>query len=167
MDMAYGWIDSDAAGRVVVVMGTHGVVTIGMDVEDVAAFIDDVAPGIVMDEKRIASVLQALEEYFAGERSTFDVSVDLKNITPFRREVLAATAQIPYSEVRSYGDIARAIGRPNASRAVGQALGANPIPIIIPCHRVIGSNGKLTGFSSPGGLDTKSRLLLLESKSKA
>ena len=102
-----------------------------------------------------------LEDYFAGKRRTFDLSLAPTG-TPFQRDVLTALQQIPYGETRSYGDLAKAIGRPKASRAVGAANGSNPLPIVIPCHRVIGSDGSLTGFG--GGLETKRFLLDLEQR---
>ncbi|MFL5684879.1 MAG: methylated-DNA--[protein]-cysteine S-methyltransferase [Chloroflexota bacterium] len=90
------------------------------------------------------------------------VRLDEHAIDPFRRAVYAATRVIPPGSTATYGDIARAIGRPDAARDVGAALARNPFPIIVPCHRVVGANGKLTGFSAPGGLATKRRLLELE-----
>jgi O-6-methylguanine DNA methyltransferase len=90
--------------------------------------------------------VQQLEEYFAGQRKQFEVPLVLRG-TPFQVSVWKALLQIPYGETRSYGDIARAIGRDRAVRAVGQANRANPIPVIIPCHRVVGSNGTLTGYA--------------------
>jgi methylated-DNA-[protein]-cysteine S-methyltransferase len=100
-----------------------------------------------------------LEEYFAGRRTEFTVKLDLAG-TPFQRQVWNALLTIPFGETRSYGQIARQIGRPSAVRAVGAANGRNPVSIITPCHRVIGSTGKLTGFA--GGLDVKAHLLALE-----
>ena len=99
----------------------------------------------VRDDERLAPVLQQLSENFAGDRKQFDVPLVLLG-TPFQMEVWRMLQNIPYGETRTYADIARSIGRPTASRAVGAANGANPIPIIIPCHRVIGTNGDLTGF---------------------
>lgn len=104
-------------------------------------------------------VKQQLDEYFAGERKIFDLKLAPKG-TPFQRSVLAALQDIPYGETRSYGEIAVAIGNPKSVRAVGSANGNNPIALIIPCHRVIGSNGSLTGFG--GGLETKRFLLEFE-----
>jgi methylated-DNA-[protein]-cysteine S-methyltransferase len=100
-----------------------------------------------------------LEEYFAGRRKEFAVKLDLAG-TAFQRKVWNALLTIPFGETRSYGQIARQIGNPDAVRAVGAANGRNPVSIVVPCHRVIGSTGKLTGFG--GGLDAKSRLLALE-----
>jgi methylated-DNA-[protein]-cysteine S-methyltransferase len=108
---------------------------------------------------RLAPVIQQLAEYFAGDRKQFDLPLALRG-TPFQIEVWRALQQIPYGQTRSYEDVARSIGRPTATRAVGAANGANPIPIIIPCHRVIGKNGGLTGFG--GGIAVKRRLLGLE-----
>lgn len=107
----------------------------------------------------IAAAARQLDEYFAGTRTVFDLPLDPTG-TAFQRAVWAALLAIPYGETRSYLDIARAIGRPTATRAVGAANGRNPLPIIAPCHRVIGSNGALTGFG--GGLPTKRLLLALE-----
>jgi methylated-DNA-[protein]-cysteine S-methyltransferase len=90
------------------------------------------------------------------------VILDERGIEPFRRAVYAATRTIPPGAIATYGDVARAIGRPDAARDVGAALARNPFPIVVPCHRVLGANGKLTGFSAPGGLKTKRRMLELE-----
>ena len=112
-------------------------------------------------------IIQAREElaaYFAGERISFSVPLDFRG-TPFQRQVWAELLTIPYGETRSYGEIARRLGCSGASRAVGAANGRNPISIIAPCHRVIGSGGKLTGFA--GGLDAKQWLLRLEQASVA
>lgn len=100
-----------------------------------------------------------LEEYFAGRRREFAVELDVAG-TVFQRKVWNALLTIPFGETRSYGQIARQIGNPDAVRAVGAANGRNPVSIVVPCHRVIGSTGKLTGFG--GGLDVKSHLLALE-----
>jgi methylated-DNA-[protein]-cysteine S-methyltransferase len=95
-------------------------------------------------------------------RDLRDVPLDERAIDDFRRAVYAATRDIPAGTTRSYGEIARAIGRPDGARDVGAALARNPFPIIVPCHRVVAANGALTGFSAPGGLDTKRRMLELE-----
>lgn len=105
-----------------------------------------------------------LDSYFAGELEEFDLPL-LPRGTPFQESVWQALSEIPYGETWSYGQLAKHIGKPKASRAVGAANGMNPIPVIIPCHRVIGSSGKLTGFG--GGLETKQYLLGLESQAFA
>jgi methylated-DNA-[protein]-cysteine S-methyltransferase len=113
-------------------------------------------------EKRepFAQLVAQLDEYFAGERQAFDVELALTG-SPFQLEVWGALRDIPYGETISYGELAQRIDRPNASRAVGLANGANPVSIIVPCHRVIGADGSLTGYG--GGLDHKRALLGLES----
>lgn len=100
-----------------------------------------------------------LHEYFAGRRQTFTMKLDPSG-TPFQRSVWSALLTIPFGETRSYAEIAKQIGRPTATRAVGAANGRNPLSIVAPCHRVLGSSGALTGFA--GGLDVKARLLELE-----
>jgi methylated-DNA-[protein]-cysteine S-methyltransferase len=121
----------------------------------------DPEPDWIYNEKPFTAVRQQLTEYFAGERREFDLPLKLSG-TEFQLSVLHALQQIPYGETMSYSDIAERIGRPRAVRAVGAANGRNPIPIIVPCHRVIGSHGDLTGFG--GGLDTKEALLRLEAE---
>jgi len=107
-----------------------------------------------------ARVRTQLSEYFAGERRQFDVSLDMAG-SPFQRRVWEALRDIPYGEITSYGELARRVGRPSAARAVGLANGRNPISVIVPCHRVIGADGSLTGYG--GGTERKRMLLGLES----
>lgn len=121
----------------------------------------DPEPDWIYNEKPLAVARQQLMEYFAGTRKQFDLPVQLTG-TEFQVSVLRALQEIPYGETVSYGEIAKRIGRPKAVRAVGAANGRNPIPIVVPCHRVIGSSGDLTGFG--GGLDTKEALLRLEAE---
>lgn len=118
-------------------------------------------PDWIRDEKPFAVARRQLDEYFAGERRAFDLPLKPTG-TAFQRRVLEELMRIPYGETTSYGDIAERIGRPAAVRAVGAANGRNPLPIVIPCHRVIGKDGSLTGFG--GGLPTKRALLRLESE---
>ncbi len=116
----------------------------------------DVDPEAPHDENAIADVRRQVEEYCAGERTQFEVECAAAG-TPFQHAVWDALLDIPYGETRSYADIARAVGRPQAARGVGAANGANPIGLIVPCHRVIGANGTLTGYG--GGLPLKRALL--------
>ena len=116
------------------------------------------------NDSEFDEVRRELGEYFEGKRESFDVPLEADG-TDFQRDVLGALQQIPYGETRTYGEIAEHLGKPRASRAVGAANGRNPIPILIPCHRVIGSDGSLTGFG--GGIDTKEFLLSLERRQKA
>ena len=118
-------------------------------------------PGHEWEEnpKPLQEVLSQLEAYFAGKLKAFSLDICL-NVTPFQKKVLTALRRVPYGETISYGELAKKVRNPKASRAVGQANARNPIPIVIPCHRVIGSNGKLTGFG--GGIEVKQTLLDLE-----
>ena len=109
------------------------------------------------------AVCQQLDEYFAGTRTAFDFPLRLQG-TPFQEKVWAALRDIPYGETRSYQQIAQAIGQPKACRAVGMANHRNPIYIVVPCHRVVGANGALTGYG--GGLDMKKALLELEARQR-
>ena len=111
------------------------------------------------DASALAEVARQLKAYFAGELENFDLSLSPHG-TPFQQRVWSELQKIPYGKTISYGELARRIGNPKASRAVGLANGSNPISIVIPCHRVIGSNGKLTGYG--GGLPIKEKLLALE-----
>jgi len=113
----------------------------------------------VRDWAPFAAACLQLDEYFAGSRRTFDLPLNASG-SEFQRAVWAALLEIPYGETRTYGEQARRLGRPDASRAVGLANGRNPISIVVPCHRVIGASGKLTGYG--GGLDRKRFLLVLE-----
>ncbi|NCF52723.1 methylated-DNA--[protein]-cysteine S-methyltransferase [Gammaproteobacteria bacterium] len=121
----------------------------------------DPDPDWIYNEKPFAEARRQLTEYFAGSRKQFDLPLNLSG-TEFQLLVLEELRRIPYGETVSYGDIAERIGRPAAVRAVGAANGRNPLPIIVPCHRVIGSGGDLTGFG--GGLDAKEALLRLEAE---
>lgn len=120
----------------------------GSEPAEIAAAVEDHGP--------LEVALRQLEEYFRGERTTFDLELAPEG-TPFQLRVWEQLLAIPFGETRSYGEIAQAIGQPEAARGVGAANGSNPIPIVIPCHRVIGASGALTGFG--GGLDTKRWLL--------
>ncbi len=119
--------------------------------------------GWIRDDTTLPDVVEQLEAYFAGERRDFELKLELEG-TEFQRKVWNALRTIPYGQTRSYGEIAEQIGSPKASRAVGLANGRNPIAVIVPCHRVIGANGSLTGFG--GGLERKSTLLKLERNSE-
>jgi len=117
----------------------------------------------VYKEKLFLKALDQLEAYFNGELTTFDLELNIQG-TNFQKMVWRELVKIPYGETLSYSELAKRIGNPNASRAVGMANGKNPISIIIPCHRVIGKNGSLTGFG--GGLEVKKNLLELEERNK-
>lgn len=117
---------------------------------------------VIRSSEAVAPVAAQLAEYFAGCRRQFDLAMDLSSLSAFERDVLAAVAQIPPGQTLTYGEVARAVGKPAASQAVGQALGRNPVPIVIPCHRVIAGGGRIGGYSGRGGVETKQALLRLE-----
>jgi methylated-DNA-[protein]-cysteine S-methyltransferase len=121
-------------------------------------------PDWIYGEEPFRDLMRQLQEYFAGSRSDFDLPLAPQG-TSFQIKVWDALQKIPYGETISYAELAQRIGRPKAVRAVGAANGANPIPILIPCHRVIGSNGALVGYG--GGLDIKKHLLALEKEQRA
>jgi methylated-DNA-[protein]-cysteine S-methyltransferase len=118
------------------------------------------SPRVVEAPARLDDVRRQLDDYFAGRRRDFELSIDWGLVGDFGRRVLSRTAQIPFGGVATYGDVARGIGSPGAARATGNALGANPMPIVVPCHRVVASGGKLGGYT--GGIDRKKLLLSLE-----
>jgi methylated-DNA-[protein]-cysteine S-methyltransferase len=119
------------------------------DARDVPQAIRDAVAGIVA--------------LLAGEaRDLREVALDESGIDPFRKSVFAATRSIRPGQTATYGEIAKAVGQPGAARAVGSALGSNPFPVIVPCHRIVAATGALTGFSAPGGIDTKRRMLEIE-----
>ncbi len=127
------------------------------------AFLDDLhrqgfAP--VRDDRAMAPLMAQLLEYLDGSRSRIDADVELTGVTPFTRAVLEETRKVPAGSVVSYGEIARRVGHPRASRAVGNALASNPVAIVVPCHRVVAARGRMGGYT--GGLDIKLRLLALE-----
>jgi methylated-DNA-[protein]-cysteine S-methyltransferase len=115
---------------------------------------------VIRSSKKLAGIVAELKEYFSGTRSRFDFAIDLSLVTPFQRRVLQAAANIPIGQVITYGELAGRIGQPQASRAVGQALGRNPVPVVIPCHRIVGGGGGIGGYT--GGLHIKRKLLQIE-----
>ena len=149
---------STPIGMLTVIGSDAGIRAILWDGEEV--------PGGVTDNGGIAVLAEAaaqLEAYFNGERTAFDLPLDLVG-TPFQLEAWRALAEVPFGTTVTYGEQARRLGRPNAFRAVGAANGANPVPIVLPCHRVVGSDGSLTGFG--GGLATKRWLLDHEARDR-
>lgn len=162
-DVGYDVLDSPL-GKLWVAIGPKGVTTIHYGDEpsegELRRLVRVYGPGIVPDPKRSSALARELHQYFAGKRRAFDVDVDLSGLSPFQQKVLSATAKIPFGDVHTYQTVARRAGNAKASRAAGGALNSNPIPIIVPCHRVVGSNGSLVGYA--GGLDVKRRLLAIE-----
>jgi methylated-DNA-[protein]-cysteine S-methyltransferase len=146
-------------GPLTLVAGDEGLVAIMWENDDPRR-VPAAAAATQARHPLLVETARQLGEYFAGQRKVFDLKLHFLG-TPFQKRVWAELLKIPFGETRSYGDIARALGDPKATRAVGAANGRNPISIVAPCHRVIGASGRLTGFA--GGLDKKAKLLDLES----
>jgi methylated-DNA-[protein]-cysteine S-methyltransferase len=128
--------------------------------EEVVGLITAIASEAVINDNPFTDLAGRLRAYFSGDKVEFPDKLDLSGATAFQRDVWKAAREIPYGETRSYGWLARRIGRPKAARAVGQALASNPFPVIVPCHRVLAGDGSPGGFS--GGIKMKSYLLRLE-----
>lgn len=151
-------------GRLLVAVTARGLLRVAFEEEDrdhvLAQIAREISPRILESAGATDEARRELEQFFAAERTRFALKLDRRLIHGIARDVLRATSRIPYGRLSTYGTVARQIGRPSASRAVGRALGSNPIPIVIPCHRVIGASGSLTGYA--GGLERKVALLELE-----
>lgn len=150
-------------GFVATERGVCNVLLMSGDLKNATKRLADRFPDAQHDPDLIPAFQQQLREYFAGRLKRFDVKLDLAAVTPFQRQVFKRCARIGYGRTKTYGDLARELGQPRATRAVGRALRGNPVPLVIPCHRVVASDGSLCGFSAEQGLDLKRRLLDLES----
>jgi methylated-DNA-[protein]-cysteine S-methyltransferase len=164
LDVAYTTLDTPV-GELLVAATRRGVVRISyLDWFPADATLADlsarVSPRVIEAPERLDELRRELDEYFAGDRKRFEVGLDRALLGPFARKVLGRTARIPYGKVSTYTEVATAAGSPRASRAAGNALARNPIPIVIPCHRVLRTGGGMGGYA--GGLDRKARLLALE-----
>jgi len=163
LDVAYAPMDSPL-GELLVAVTPRGLVRVAYETEptdDVLAEIADrVSARVLRAPERTDAVRRELADYFARDRRRFETPVDWSLVRGFARGVLAATADVPYGRVTTYGEMAAAAGSPRAARAAGNALGSNPIPIVVPCHRVLHAGGGLGGYA--GGLDRKRYLLELE-----
>jgi methylated-DNA-[protein]-cysteine S-methyltransferase len=160
VDVAYDLADSPV-GELLVAATDRGLCRIAYRPE---AALDEVAHDfgarVLRIPRRLDLVRRELDEYFEGRRREFDLELDLSPVAPFHREALDELARVPYGQVTTYGALAKKVGHPHAARAIGGAMNRNPIPIVLPCHRVVGVNGKLVGYA--GGLDRKELLLRLE-----
>ena len=158
IETSFGWVG--VAG------GEAGISNLSLPQASAAAALASLeASDMSRDDSAFGDLPQRLRRYFAGERVAFPDRLDLSRGTPFLRAVLGVARAIPYGEKRSYAAIAVLVGRPGTARAVGRAMATNPVPIIIPCHRVVGSDGSLVGFG--GGLEMKRRLLDMEASGLA
>ncbi len=161
----YDAVGRTSVGPVFVAVSTLGVIAVDFAPSE-ATFIRSLqsrtGASAVRSRQRAGEASRQLRDYLSGKRTRFDLPLDLRRMSDFQRTVLLAAARIPRGQVTTYAQLARLIGRPGAARAVGQALGHNPIPIILPCHRVLASDGSLGGYSARDGVRTKARLLQLE-----
>ena|ERR1051326_2878062 len=157
VDVRYDEVDSPV-GRLFVAATERGLCRISYRPEGVEESLARTYGARVL-RSPLDDVRRELDEYFDGRRRSFDLLLDLR-VAPFNEHVLRELALVPYGRTETYGGLAARVGRPRAARAVGTVMNRNPIPIVLPCHRIIGSNGSLTGYG--GGLDVKRRLLQLE-----
>ena len=162
------WYDAlrdSPIGPLFVAVSDQGVVAIEFGTDEIG-FVDELESrhGVkaIRSMERVSATMSQMLQYLSGDRKKFEVDVDLRDSTEFQQKVLKAASAVPPGYVVTYGEIAARIGKPQSSRAVGQALAHNPIPIIVPCHRVVAADGSLTGYSGAGGIDTKAHLLRLE-----
>jgi methylated-DNA-[protein]-cysteine S-methyltransferase len=161
--VGYRVVDSPL-GPLWIAVGPKGVLAIHYGAEpsqgELARIVRTYGPGVLPDPRRADAVARELDQYFAGKRKSFDVAVDLSPLTAFQRRILGATARVAFGDVSTYAKVAAKAGSERATRAAGQALGSNPIPIVVPCHRILAADGSLGGYS--GGLEAKRVLLQLE-----
>lgn len=164
-DIYIGEVNPTPLGPVWVAVSGEGLVALEF-VEHKAEFIESLQRRgfqVVSEDPQPASeAVQQVSDYLQGRRRVFDLPIDWSEMTPFQKKVLQETLAIPCGEVVTYGELAQRVGKPGAARAVGRAEATNPIPLVVPCHRVIGTDGKLHGYGGRGGLDTKAWLLRLE-----
>lgn len=154
-------------GKAFLAASPKGIVRLSWGAEDPEALAEDLREdfplwGVTRDEERTADAVREVEEYFRGRRRRFSLSTDLTGLTGFQRQVLRETERIPFARTVSYGELARRLERPDASRAVGGALARNPVPVVIPCHRVVRSDGSVGGYAAGSGY--KEQLLALEAR---
>jgi methylated-DNA-[protein]-cysteine S-methyltransferase len=163
LDVAYRTVDSPL-GSLLLAATPVGLVRLAFEGEDhaavLAAIAADVSPRVLQDPSRLDAAARQLDEYFTGRRHVFEVPVDLQLARGFRRAVLVHLQEIPYGRTESYAAVARAAGSPNAVRAAGSACATNPVPLVVPCHRVVRSDGSIGQYR--GGVEAKRRLLALE-----
>jgi len=162
LDAGYDLVDSPL-GRLLVASSDRGILRISYDpdIDESVDWLSRVAGrNVLQSARQVDPVRRELDEYFEGRRQAFDLSVDLREVTPFTERVLLELARVPFGQTATYSDLATRAGNPKAARAVGMTMNRNPIPIVLPCHRIIGADGSLVGYG--GGLDRKVALLTLE-----
>lgn len=163
LDVAYRTLDTPV-GSLLLAATEHGLVRVAFELQDHDAALADLAarvsPRVLRAPARLEATVRQLDEYFAGQRTVFQLPLDLRLLTGFRRTVIGCLPGIGYGRTQSYAQVAAAAGSPRAVRAVGTACGANPVPVVVPCHRVVRSDGSPGGYA--GGPEAKRTLLELE-----
>jgi methylated-DNA-[protein]-cysteine S-methyltransferase len=163
LDVAFDVITDTPVGPLLVGVTDHGVCRISYDPDSehhLEALAKQFGPRVLRSPKPIDEVRRELDEYFEGRRRHFDLAPDLRGLSDYNQKVLSELARVEYGHTTTYGTLAALTGNPRAARAVGTIMNRNPIPIVLPCHRVVGASGSLTGYA--GGLDRKEQLLRLE-----
>jgi methylated-DNA-[protein]-cysteine S-methyltransferase len=163
LDVAYDVLDDTPVGPLLVGVSERGLCRIGFDPEpedEVERLARQFGPRVLRTPNALDQVRSELDEYFAGRRRAFDLKLDLRATPEFHRRVLAELSRVGYGNTTTYGALASRVGSPRAARAVGTVMNRNPVPIVLPCHRVVGASGSLVGYG--GGLDRKEWLLRLE-----
>ena len=163
LDVAFDVLDDTPVGSLLVAVTDRGVCRISFDAEPEHS-LEQLArvygPRVLRSSRPVERLRRELDEYFEGRRREFDIATDVRGVPDYYRRVLAELARVEYGSTTTYGALAARTGNPRAARAVGTVMNRNPIPIVLPCHRVIGASGSLTGYG--GGLDRKEHLLRLE-----
>ena len=162
LDVAYDFADTPV-GNLFIATSDRGLCRISFDAEperEVERLARTFGVRVLRASRPVDTVRRQLDEYFDEQRTDFELAVDLTPVADFTRQVLTRLAKVPHGQLTTYGALAKAAGRPRAARAVGTVMNRNPIPIVLPCHRVVGANGDLVGYG--GGLDRKRLLLSLE-----
>jgi methylated-DNA-[protein]-cysteine S-methyltransferase len=162
LDAAYDVIDSEL-GPLLAAVTDHGLARISFDPEperEVEELARLAGRRVLRSPRALDETRRELDDYFGGRRTVFDLALDMRGLPEFTLRVLSELARVPYGQTATYGELAERAGNPRASRAVGTVMNRNRIPIVLPCHRIVGSSGELVGYG--GGLDRKERLLRLE-----
>jgi len=160
-----GYLEDSPFGRIYLAVSVHGLCKVSSESQTITQFaeeVEEIYPSveIIFNNDSLSELRRKLDEYFSGERHNIDIPLDLNSMTPFGRKVLTSLSKVGYGETLSYGDLAMLSGSPRASRAVGTVMSKNPLPIVIPCHRVISASGKIGGYT--GGLHKKRLLMTIE-----
>ena len=160
-----GYLEESPLGRIYLAVSVPGLCKVSTESQSIDHFVEEVedlypSMEIIFDNDSINELITKLDDYFSGERHNIDFPIDLNSMTHFGKKVLMACSKVGYGETLSYGELALRAGSPKASRAVGTVMSKNPLPIVIPCHRVISASGKIGGYT--GGLHKKRLLMTIE-----